>query len=213
METIKHHLAQETLARLRKAYTKKKDDYILWKNPLELVIGTVLSAQCTDKKVNAVTQKILFPKYKTATDYAAADLDILEHEIFSIGFYRTKARYLKGIGVILLAEFDGHVPERLEDLLKLPGVSYKTAYLVLAKAFGKYEGIAVDTHVKRIAPRIGLTDKKTPQKISADLMNLYTPSDYLDVNEFMILHGRALCKSVPQCERCVLRDICATGSS
>ena len=182
--------AAKILIRLRQNYVKKSNDFILWKTPLELLIGTVLSAQCTDKKVNQVTQTLLFHKYPSATDYAAADLPTLEQEIFSLGFYRVKARYLKGIGTILTSQFNGKVPNTVEKLLTLPGVSYKTAYLIMAKGFGQNMGIAVDTHVKRLAPRLGLTSEiNNIEKIGRDLQSLYQPKDYLDVNEYLILHG------------------------
>lgn len=185
----------------------------MWSNPLELVVGTVLSAQCTDKRVNIVV-KDLFQKYKTAQDYAQADIATLEKEIYSTGFYRSKAKYLKGIGTILSEKYNGKVPNNLEDLLQLPGVSNKTAYLVLAKAFKKYEGVAVDTHVKRIAPRLGLTnEQKNTDIIARDLGELVGNKDALDINEYLILHGRKVCLGKPKCGECVLKDICPTGKS
>ncbi len=202
--------ATKILKQLREHYTKEKNDFILWTNPLELLIGTVLSAQCTDKKVNQVT-RTLFQKYHTALDYQKADINTLEEEIYSIGFYKTKARYLKGIGTILVKRYGGEVPPTVQDLISLPGVSYKTAHLIMAKAFHKSTGVAVDTHVKRLAPRLGFTKHKTPQKIAHDLENLFDHNDYLDVNEYLILHGRSLCKGVPQCGSCFLSDMCPTA--
>lgn len=202
--------AQESLRRLRNTYSRAPDTFVKWKNPLELVIATVLSAQCTDKRVNVIT-KCLFKKYRTASDYAKAVPRVLEGEIYSAGFYKSKARYLKGIGIILQEKFKGRVPRRLEDLLTLPGVSYKSAHLVMAKAFGTITGIAVDTHVKRVAPRLGLTKHRDPNKIANDLEKIYTPKDYLDVNEYFIMHGRAICKPRPLCETCVVNDICPFG--
>ncbi len=197
------------LSILRKTYQKHTSDFVLWSSPLELVIGTVLSAQCTDKKVNQVTQNILFKKYKTAFDYANADLSTLEQEIFSLGFYHSKAKYLKGIGIIFTEKFGGEVPKNLTDLLTLPGVSFKTGHLIMSKAFGETTGIAVDTHVRRLAPRLGLTsEKNNTLKIAKDLETVFEPQNYLDINEYMILHGRAICKTIPQCERCPLLDIC-----
>lgn len=202
--------AQKILEILRKTYAREKNDFVRWNTPLELVIGTVLSAQCTDKKVNEVT-RTLFRHYRTAEDYANADILSLEKLIHATGFYKSKAKYLKGIGSVLVEKFHGHVPRTLAQLLTLPGVSYKSAYLVLAKAYGENVGIAVDTHVQRLAPRLGLTTNTDPKKISADLSRLFTSNDYLDVNEFFILHGRAICKSSPQCDRCPLRALCPTG--
>ena len=197
--------AREALRRLRRTY-REPGEFVRWKIPLELVIGTVLSAQCTDKNVNEVTKK-LFKKYRTARAYARARLPVLEREIHSTGLYRSKARYLKGIGQILERDHKGAVPASLGDLLKLPGVSFKTAYLIMAKAFGKNTGIAVDTHVSRVAPRLGLTRPRDAKKMGDDLETLYEPKDYLDVNEYLIMHGRAICKPRPLCGQCVLRDI------
>jgi len=201
--------ARDALRRLRRAY-REPGEFVRWRNPLELVIGTVLSAQCTDKKVNEVT-KNLFKKYRTARAYARARLPALEREIHSTGFYRSKARYLKGIGQLLTAEFQGNVPADLLSLLRLPGVSFKSAHLIMAKAFGKPTGIAVDTHVSRVAPRLGLTRQRDTKKMGEELGTLYEPKDYLDVNEYLIMHGRAICKPRPMCGQCVLRDICPSA--
>ncbi len=207
----KKERAQEVLKRLRRLYTKKKEDFVMWRNPLELVVGTVLSAQCTDKRVNIVV-KDLFKKYTSAQDYANADIQTLEKEIYSTGFYRSKAKYLKNIGKIVSEKHNGKVPDNLNDLLKLSGVSNKTAYLVLAKAFKKYEGVAVDTHVKRIAPRLGLTyEQKNPDIISRELGEIFEDRDTLDINEYLILHGRKICLGKPKCGECILKDICPYG--
>lgn len=199
--------AKEALRRLRKAY-KVTGPFVEWSNPLELVVGTALSAQCTDERVNMVTRE-LFRKYKTAHDYADADQSTLEKEIYSTGFFRNKAKNLRGMGRVLVERFGGEVPDTLEDLLALPGISNKTAYIVLAKAFGKMEGLAVDTHVFRLAPRLGWSNAKTPEKMSRELGELFPKKDYLDVNEYLITHGRAVCvPHNPKCGECVLADIC-----
>ncbi|HLD21506.1 MAG TPA: endonuclease III [Patescibacteria group bacterium] len=203
----KHERAQEVLRRLRKIYKRQADTFVQWSNPLELLIATVLSAQCTDKRVNIVTKK-LFRKYKTSADYANASLRTLQTEIYSITFYKSKSRYLKGIGKMLIKQFHGTVPKTVSELIQLPGVAYKTAHLMTAKAFGQSTGIAVDTHVRRIAPRLGFTQHHNPEKIKADLQKLYKSPDYLDVNEFFIMHGRAICKPRSQCSDCPLNDIC-----
>lgn len=185
--------------------------FVEWGNPLELVVGTMLSAQCTDERVNKTT-KILFKKYTTAKDYADARVSTLEKEIYSCGFYRNKAKHLKGIGKIVEERFGGRVPDRLEDLLLLPGVSNKTAYIVLSKAFGKNVGVAVDTHVFRIAGRLGLSQESTPEKMSQELARLLPPENYLGFNEYLITHGRAVCTSrKPKCGGCVLNDICPSS--
>ncbi|MEI6650399.1 MAG: endonuclease III [Candidatus Moraniibacteriota bacterium] len=199
--------AQEALKRLKKAY-QVTGPFVEWSNPLELVVGTALSAQCTDVRVNAVTKE-LFRKYKTARDYADADQNVLEKEIYSTGFYRNKAKNLRGMGKVLVERYGGKVPDTLEDLLTLPGISNKTAYIVLAKAFGKLEGIAVDTHVFRLAPRLGWSNAKTAEKMSRELGELLQKKDYLSVNEYLITHGRAICSPRnPKCGECVLSDIC-----
>ncbi len=202
--------AREILKRLKKAYPVT-GPFVEWSNPLELVVGTMLSAQCTDERVNKTT-KVLFKKYTTAKGYADADLATLEKEIYSCGFYRNKAKNLKGIGTILTEKFGGKVPGRLEDLLLLPGVSRKTAYIILAKVFGKHTGVAVDTHVFRLAPRLGLSNAKTPEKMSVELGEIFAPKEYLPANEYCITHGRAVCiPRKPKCCECVLRDICPSA--
>jgi endonuclease-3 len=202
--------AKESLKRLKKAYPVV-GPFVEWGNPLELVVGTMLSAQCTDERVNKTT-KVLFKKYTTAKDYATAKVFTLEKEIFSCGFYRNKAKHLKGIGKILSEQFGGVVPDTLESLLLLPGVSHKTAYIVLAKAFGKNVGLPVDTHVFRLAGRLGWSGAKTPEKMSAELMKLFPSKEYLRINEYLITHGRAICAPrSPKCGECVLKDICPSA--
>lgn len=203
--------AGKILKRLKKAYPEP-GPFVEWSTPLELVVGTVLSAQCTDERVNHVT-KTLFSKYKRAQDYAHADPSTLEREVYSTGFYRNKAKHLRGLGRIIAERFGGTVPGTLEDLLSLPGVSNKTAYIVLAKAFGRHAGVAVDTHVFRVAPRLGLSRAKTPDKMSQDLGKLFSPKDYLLVNELFITHGRAICvPRRPRCGECPLADICPSAA-
>jgi endonuclease-3 len=209
---IEKDRVREILKRLRKAYPET-GPFVEWSTPLELVVGTVLSAQCTDVRVNEVT-KVLFTKYKTAEDYAKASLPTLEREIFSTGFYRNKAKHLKGLGKILSEKFGGNIPDTLEWLLSLPGVSNKTAYIVLSKAFGKHVGLAVDTHVFRVAPRLGLSDAKTTEKMSQELGEIFMSRDYLSVNELFITHGRAICiPRKPLCAECVLAEICPSAKT
>lgn len=209
---IEKDRVREILKRLRKAYPEA-GPFVEWSTPLELVVGTVLSAQCTDVRVNQVT-KILFQKYKTAENYAKASLPTLEREIFSTGFYRNKAKHLKELGKILSEKFGGNVPDTLEGLLSLPGVSNKTAYIVLSKAFGKHVGLAVDTHVSRVAPRLGLTTVTAAEKMSQELGAVFMPRDYLSVNELFITHGRSVCiPRKPRCGECVLAEICPSAKS
>lgn len=205
-----HDRAREILERLKKAYSKP-GPFVEWSTPLELVVGTVLSAQCTDERVNRVT-KTLFKKYRTANDYRNADLDELGRDIYQTGFYKSKAKYLKGIGTILVEKYDSTVPNDFEVLLSFPGVARKTAHIVMAKAFGKHTGVAVDTHVLRLAPRLGLTKHAEQEKIAQDLERLFPSHEYLHVNEYLITHGRAICKPrKPLCEDCVLLGLCPFG--
>jgi endonuclease-3 len=177
-------------------------------NPLELLVATILSAQCTDERVNLVT-KGLFKKYRSAKDYAEASLPELETEIKSTGFFRSKAKALKGMGQKLVEEHDGRVPNALEALQALPGVGRKTANVVLGNAFGIAKGIVVDTHVKRLAYRLGLTAAKTPEKVENDLLPLVPETDWIDFSHWLIFHGRQICKArKPQCERCPLEGDC-----
>jgi endonuclease-3 len=204
--------AKEALRRLKKAYPVT-GPFVEWSNPLELVVGTALSAQCTDVRVNVVTKE-LFKKYMTARDYADADQGVLEKEIYSTGFYRNKAKNLRGMGKVLVEAFGGEVPDTLEGLLSLPGISNKTAYIVLAKAFGRMEGLAVDTHVFRLAPRLGWSNAKTAEKMSRELGELFPKEEYLSVNEYLITHGRAVCSPRnPKCDTCILADICPSGGT
>lgn len=206
----KKECAREVLTILRKSYERQTDSFVMWKTPLELVVGTVLAAQCTDRRVNAVTRD-LFATYTTPEDYARARISALEKQIHSITYFRSKARYLKGIGQTLVRNFKGDVPDTLNALLTLPGVGRKSAYLILSKVHQRAEGIAVDTHVKRIAPRLGLTTHADPDRISRDLSALYSPRDYLDVNEFFIMHGRKICVKNPRCWECPIAHLCPTG--
>lgn len=202
---------KETLAVLRNTFQKTLESFVCWNTPLELVVGTVLSAQCTDKRVNAVTPA-LFSTYKTAEDYARANIPSLERLIFSTGFYHSKAKYLKGIGQRLLIAYEGRVPNTFDDLLTLPGVSRKTAHLIMAKAFGVHTGVAVDTHVKRIAPRLGWAPTTNNVAVIERSLNALIPTkDYLDANEYLILLGRSHCLAQPRCNTCPLARLCPTG--
>ncbi|MEN8252674.1 MAG: endonuclease III, partial [Patescibacteria group bacterium] len=199
----KQEQVQKILQLLKKEYDET-GPFIEWNNPLELLVGTILSAQCTDVRVNKVTKE-LFKKYKTPKDYAGADIEVLEKEVYSTGFYKSKAKALKETGRIISEDFGGEVPNNLEDLLKLRGVSHKTAYLVLSKVYGKNDGLAVDTHVFRLSKRFGLSVANTPEKMSRELSGIIDPKDYLTWNEYLITHGRAICGRKPKCEECVVK--------
>jgi endonuclease-3 len=181
---------------------------LIFDNPLELLVATVLSAQSTDKIVNKVI-KILFRKYKNAEDYANADLSKLEEEIKSTGFYRIKAKYLKTIGQMLVENFNSEVPRTMKDLISLSGVARKTANIVLSNAFGIVEGIAVDTHVKRLSQRLDLTKNRSPEKIEADLMKLVPKKQWPKLSDLFIFHGRRVCAArKPRCKECKIRMFC-----
>jgi endonuclease-3 len=180
------------------------------RNPLELLIATILSAQCTDERVNQVTQT-LFEKLRTAKDFAEVPIADLEKMIRPTGFYRNKAKSIKGCCQALLERHGGKVPDNMEALVKLPGIGRKTANVILGSAFG-IPGIVVDTHVKRLSQRIGLTEESDPVKIEFDLMALLPRKDWIDFSHQMIWHGRALCKArKPNCPACPLRDLCDDG--
>jgi endonuclease-3 len=177
-------------------------------NPLELLIATILSAQATDEQINAITPR-LFKKYKTAEDFANADIEELERYIKSSGFYHNKAKNIKNCCKTLVEKFHSRVPKTMNDLLELPGVGRKTANIVLANAYGKIEGIAVDTHVGRLAQRLGLSGKDDPNKIESDLMQLVPKTDWMRITDLLIWHGRRVCTAKkPNCPGCVLNKIC-----
>ena len=182
-------------------------------NPLELLVATILAAQCTDERVNQVTRS-LFKKYRSAEDYARADLATLEQDIKPTGFYRKKAQRLKEVCQILVEKFNSEVPRTMEDLLSLPGVARKTANIVLSNAYGVNEGIIVDTHVLRLAKRLGLTQSKTREKIERDLMEIVPREKWGRFADLLIFHGRRVCNArKPKCEICVLRDLCPSRST
>jgi endonuclease-3 len=184
---------------------------LTFKNPLELLISTILSAQCTDKRVNIVT-KTLFKKYKTLEDYAKADIKELEQDIRPTGFYHNKARHIKKCCQMLIEKFDSQVPRTMEELLELPGVARKTANIVLSNVFGIVEGIAVDTHVRRLSERLGLTQNKNQDKIEQDLMKIVPKEMWMRFSDLLIFHGRRICMAKKQkCGECVLNKICPSA--
>ncbi len=177
-------------------------------NPLELLIATALSAQCTDVMVNRVTAT-LFKKYKTAKDYANANLKEFEQDVRSTGFYHNKAKNIINAARLIIEKFNANVPDTMEKLITLPGVARKTANIVLFNAFNKIEGIAVDTHVRRLSQRLGLTKNEDPQKIEQDLMVLI-PKDMRGRFSYLLIdHGRKICiAKKPLCPECVLKNLC-----
>jgi endonuclease-3 len=179
--------------------------------PLELLVATVLSAQCTDVRVNQVTPA-LFRKYPTAAHFARADLAELEQAIYTTGFYRQKAKSLKALCQTLVAKFGGQVPASLDDLVQLPGIGRKTANVILGNAFG-IPGIVVDTHISRVARRLGLTPQKDPVKIEFDLMPLVPQARWVKFSHQLIAHGRSICSAKkPDCPHCPLLSYCDYGA-
>ena len=195
---------------LRQLYPKP-DIELDFQTPFELLAATVLSAQCTDVQVNAVTQK-LFKKYKTIEDYAYANPAEFEKDIYSTGFYRMKAKHIIESANLILKDFNGEVPSTMIELTKLPGVGRKTANIVLSRGFGIIDGIAVDTHVKRLSGKIGFTEYEDPEKIEKDLMKLADKKDYDDLSLTLIFHGRRVCDAQrPRCDVCAIQDLCPSA--
>jgi endonuclease III len=180
-------------------------------NNWELLVATELSAQCTDKKVNEVTET-LFKKYRTVADYAHADSSEFEQDIRPTGFFRNKTKNIIGAAQMVLTEFGGDVPRTMNEIIRLPGVARKTANIVLGNAYGVVDGIAVDTHVQRLSRRLGLSEGKTPEIIERDLMDLWPRAEWFGATYLLIEHGRAVCTAKkPQCGVCVLNDICPSA--
>ena len=180
-------------------------------NALELLVATILSAQCTDERVNVVTSR-LFRKYRTWEDYASAPTAELEQEIKSTGFFRNKAKSIQGACRLIGERHGGDVPRSMEELLELPGVARKTANVVLGNAYHIASGVVVDTHVSRLSARLGLSDEKTGEKIERDLAGLLPASDWIDFSHLLIAHGRKVCKARnPVCGECVLAKLCPSA--
>lgn len=180
-------------------------------DPFELLVATILSAQCTDERVNLVT-RTLFKKYKTAEDYANAEIKGLEQNVKSTGFYRNKAKNIKKASQILVEKYDSQVPRTMDEILELPGVARKTANVVLQNAYGIIEGIAVDTHVRRVSTRLELTRNRDPNKIETDLMEIVPHDKWMRITDLLIILGRKICTAKkPKCEICTLNKICPSA--
>ena len=200
--------------RVKKIITLLKKEYpaariaLKFHTPMQMLASTILSAQCTDERVNKVTAE-LFKEYKTPQDFAGADLKTFEGKIRSTGFYKNKAKNIINSAKIITGKFKGKVPDTMEGLLTLPGVARKTANVVLQNAFGKVEGIVVDTHVIRLSRRLGITENAEPVKIENDLMDITPRGDWGPISYLLIDHGRKICHArKPNHAGCVLRDIC-----
>jgi len=204
--------AAEVIKKLEKEYPNARIA-LRYDNPFELLVATILSAQCTDEMVNRVTAA-LFKKYTDISDYAAADLEIFEQDIRSTGFYHNKAKNIISTAKLILEKYDGSVPQTMAELVTLPGVARKTANIVLYNAYGKMQGIAVDTHVRRLSKLLGLTQNTDPEKIEKDLMPKIPRDRWGSFPYLLIEHGRAVCKArKPQHEKCVLNDICPSAAA
>ncbi len=196
---------------LLKSHYPKAKICLNYSNNWELLAAVILSAQCTDERVNKITKK-LFQKYKSIDDYANANLPVLEQDIKSAGFYRNKAKNIKNAAKIIIENFQKKVPNNMDDLLKIPGVARKTANIILGNAYGIFSGIAVDTHVKRLSYRLGLTKNKNPIKIEKDLMKLFDQKDWFKLTYLLIEHGRNICQAKKaKCNLCFINKLCPSA--
>ena len=199
--------AKKILAGLKKRYPEAGCS-LSFRSPLELLIATILSAQCTDVQVNKVTPK-LFRQFRSAKDYATAPLEQLEEAIRTTGFFHNKAKNIQNACRTIIATFGGHVPETMESLVSLPGVGRKTANVVLSNGFGRNEGVVVDTHVFRLSHRLGLVRGNTPEKAEQELMQLFPQTDWAFLSHALILHGRKVCNArKPLCDECPIKKDC-----
>jgi endonuclease-3 len=204
--------APQVIRRLTKAYPDAKVA-LRFSNPLECLVATILSAQCTDEKVNEVTQT-LFAQYRKAADYLAVPDDELKRDVKPTGFFNQKATSIRAACGRIVDVYSGEVPGTMEDLLTLRGVARKTANIVLGNAFGVVEGIAVDTHVKRLANRIGFSNESDPVKIEQDLMRVVSRKRWFDFTYVLIDHGRAICQAKkPRCAECPIEELCPSSQA
>ena len=200
----------EIIRILRNAYPESRT-VLYYKTPFQIMISTILAAQCTDARVNKITP-YLFKKYKTIRDFAEAKEPVLQQEIRSTGFYRNKAKNIIANAGKIIKDFKGRVPDTMDELISLPGVARKTANIVLSSGFKKAEGIAVDTHVKRLSGRLGLSTYENPDKIERDLMGIVPKKDCIDFNYMFVNHGRKICKArLPLCPDCVINRLCPSA--
>lgn len=198
---------RKILGLLKKEYPQPRTA-LNYKTPFELLVATVLSAMTTDKHVNEVTRE-LFKKYRKIEDYAGAKPAQFQKDVSSINFYRNKASNIQKAAQTIMDDFGGKVPDTMDELVKLPGVARKTANIILSNAFGKNEGIAVDTHVKRLAQRLGLTKQDKPEKIEQDLIEITPKKEWGNLSHLLIFHGREVCMAKkPRHDQCVLYDLC-----
>lgn len=208
--STKKQQALSILVRLKRLYPDATCS-LTYSTPVQLLVATILSAQCTDERVNKVTPE-LFRQFPDAESLANATVEQLESLVRSTGFYRNKSKNIKAACQMIVRDFGGQVPQRMEELLRLPGVARKTANVVMAHAFGINAGVTVDTHVSRLSQRLGLTDHEDPVRIERDLMKLLPQADWENWSIRLIYHGRAVCRARnPACEQCELADLCASA--
>ncbi|GAC1458239.1 MAG: endonuclease III [Chamaesiphon sp.] len=209
--SLKKQRALEILIRLKRL-SPDASCTLNYETPVQLLAATILSAQCTDERVNRVTPG-LFQRFPDAPALAHADLEELENLVRSTGFYRNKAKNIQAACRLIVEEFGGQVPKQMEQLLKLPGVARKTANVVLAHAYGINQGVTVDTHVKRLSYRLGLTEQTDPVRVEKDLIRLLPHEDWENWSIRLIYHGRAVCKArKPECYACILADLCPSAN-
>lgn len=208
--SVKKQRALEILIRLKRLYPEAPCT-LNYETPVQLLVATILSAQCTDERVNQVTPA-LFAQFPDAAAFAGADLEELQNLIRSTGFYRNKGKNIQAACRLIVEKFGGQVPKRMELLLELPGVARKTANVVLGHAYDIHQGVTVDTHVKRLSYRLGLTEETDPVRVERDLMRLLPQPDWENWSIRLVYHGRAVCKArKPECYACVLADLCPSA--
>lgn len=206
---MKKEIAIEIIENLKKHYPDAVCS-LEFKTPFQMVIAVMLSAQCTDERVNKITPK-LFEKYGTPEAICNMQLEELEKIIHPCGFYKNKAKNIKAMSKEIIEKYNGKVPETMEELISLPGVGRKSANVVMLEAFENPQGIAIDTHAKRIANRVGLSKNTTPEKIEQDILKLIPKQYYKDVNHLLVWHGRRTCDArKPKCEECPIKEYCKT---
>ncbi len=204
-------ITRKIIARLKRAYPDAKCS-LNHSNPIELLIATILSAQCTDERVNIVTAD-LFRKYRKPQDYLKVSPAELQEDIRTTGFFRNKTKSIQGTAKMLTEQYSGRVPETMDELLELPGVARKTANVVLGNAFGLSSGVVVDTHVTRLSRRLELTQQRNPEKIEQDLIEIVPKKDWVIFSHLLIAHGRKICKArTPLCAECVVEKYCPSSS-
>ena len=196
------------IIKILKEYYKDATCSLDFKTPFEMAIAVMLSAQCTDERVNKVTPYV-FEKYGTPEKMAKAEISDLENLIHSCGFFKNKARNMKACSIVLVEKYNGIVPNTMEELQKLPGIGRKSANVIMLEAFHNPQGIAIDTHAKRISNRMGFSNKKEPEKIEQDLLKVIPKEYYYDVNHILVCHGREICDArKPKCEKCPVKEFC-----